>query len=288
MILACGFENYIGALFHLFTHAFFKALLFLTAGYLIHTIVDEQDVRMFGAAYYNKVPIHYAGLFIGSIILAGLPMCSGMLSKDFILETGNASVFIIQANFFIFVSTISIFFSTLYSVRMLYLSFFVRTNPNKVQLLRLSFDGNFISIGVIVVLSFCSIVFGYLFEDVFRIHNFRFFDNVGYYRGMDVIYIEHEFVSTFVKLIPSIFMVLAVIAYFIIRHVFSIHFSNFGNWFFINKFGIDYIYGKIFNVLFQVSLKIYLILEKGLFSVDYVNFFLKLGTKSGTVFNRIM
>lgn len=85
MFLACGLSAYNLAMFHLFIHAFFKALLFLCAGSVIHSIGDEQDIwKMAGLLPY--LPITYAGLCIGFFSLAGLPFTSGFFSKDTIIE----------------------------------------------------------------------------------------------------------------------------------------------------------------------------------------------------------
>ncbi len=85
MFLACGLSAYNLAMFHLFIHAFFKALLFLCAGSVIHAINDEQDIRKMGGLLYC-LPITYAGLCIGFFSLAGLPFTSGFFSKDTIIE----------------------------------------------------------------------------------------------------------------------------------------------------------------------------------------------------------
>lgn len=85
MFLACGLSAYNLAMFHLFIHAFFKALLFLCAGSVIHSIGDEQDIRKMGNLYIY-MPITYTGLCIGFFSLAGLPFTSGFFSKDTIIE----------------------------------------------------------------------------------------------------------------------------------------------------------------------------------------------------------
>jgi len=85
MFLACGLSAYNLAMFHLFIHAFFKALLFLCAGSVIHSIGDEQDIRKMGGLF-NYLPVTYTGLCIGFFSLAGLPFTSGFFSKDTIIE----------------------------------------------------------------------------------------------------------------------------------------------------------------------------------------------------------
>ncbi len=84
MFLACGFSNYHGALFHLFNHAFFKALLFLCAGSVIHSLNDIQDIRRMGGLV-KLMPITYVCMVIGSLSLGGLLPLSGFFSKEIII-----------------------------------------------------------------------------------------------------------------------------------------------------------------------------------------------------------
>jgi NADH-quinone oxidoreductase subunit L len=90
MFAACGVSAYPAAIFHLGTHAFFKSLLFLSAGSVITALHEEQDMRRMGGLW-RKLPITYAVMFIGSLALAGIPFFAGYYSKDFILEATWAS-----------------------------------------------------------------------------------------------------------------------------------------------------------------------------------------------------
>src|SRR5271156_5824682 len=90
MFFALGVSAYPAAIFHLFTHAFFKALLFLGAGSVIHAMSDEQDIRRMGGIW-KHVPLTYALMVVGSIALAGIPPFAGYWSKDFILEAAWAA-----------------------------------------------------------------------------------------------------------------------------------------------------------------------------------------------------
>ncbi|MDX2095517.1 MAG: NADH-quinone oxidoreductase subunit L [Alphaproteobacteria bacterium] len=85
MFFACGVSAYNAAIFHLFTHGFFKALLFLGAGSVIHAMSGEQDMRKMGGIW-RKIPYTYAFMWIGSLALAGIPLFAGFFSKDGILE----------------------------------------------------------------------------------------------------------------------------------------------------------------------------------------------------------
>jgi NADH-quinone oxidoreductase subunit L len=90
MFFAAGVSAYGAAMFHLLTHAFFKALLFLGAGSVIHAMSNEQDMRKMGGIW-NKIPVTYALMWIGSLALAGVPPFAGFYSKDTILEAAYAA-----------------------------------------------------------------------------------------------------------------------------------------------------------------------------------------------------
>ncbi|TDI64527.1 MAG: NADH-quinone oxidoreductase subunit L [Alphaproteobacteria bacterium] len=90
MFFAIGVSAYSAAMFHLITHAFFKALLFLGAGAVIHAMADEQDMRKMGGIA-RKIPVTYALMWIGSLALAGLPPLAGFYSKDLIIESAFAA-----------------------------------------------------------------------------------------------------------------------------------------------------------------------------------------------------
>lgn len=89
MFFALGVSAYGAAMFHLMTHAFFKALLFLGAGSVIHAMSDEQDMRNMGGIW-KKIPVTYVLMWIGSLALAGVPFFAGYYSKDMILEAAWA------------------------------------------------------------------------------------------------------------------------------------------------------------------------------------------------------
>jgi NADH-quinone oxidoreductase subunit L len=90
MFFACGVSAYSAAIFHLLTHGFFKALLFLCAGSVIHAMSGEQDMRKMGGIW-RKIPYTYALMWVGSLALAGIPFFAGYFSKDMILEAAYAS-----------------------------------------------------------------------------------------------------------------------------------------------------------------------------------------------------
>ena len=85
MFSVCGLSGYNFSLFHLINHAFFKALLFLSAGMLIHSLLNEQDIRKMGSLL-KLLPVTFCFFFLGSLALMGLPFFSGFYSKDLIIE----------------------------------------------------------------------------------------------------------------------------------------------------------------------------------------------------------
>src|SRR3546814_15884717 len=86
MVFALGVSADPAAICHLMTHACFKALLFLSAGSVIHALSDEQDMRNMGGIW-RKIPFTYAMMWIGSLALAGIPFFAGYYSKDMIVES---------------------------------------------------------------------------------------------------------------------------------------------------------------------------------------------------------
>jgi NADH-quinone oxidoreductase subunit L len=90
MFFACGVGAYSAGIFHLYTHAFFKALLFLGAGSVIHAMSDEQDMRKMGGIW-RKIPVTYTVMWIGTLALVGFPLTAGYFSKDAIIEAAWAS-----------------------------------------------------------------------------------------------------------------------------------------------------------------------------------------------------
>jgi NADH-ubiquinone oxidoreductase chain 5 len=126
MVIAVGLSSYNVALFHLVNHAFYKALLFLGAGAVIHAVADNQDFRKYGGLR-QYLPLTYSVMLIASLSLVAFPFMTGFYSKDFILESAYGQ-FYFSGTVVYFIATIGAMFTTLYSVKVLYLTFL--TNPN--------------------------------------------------------------------------------------------------------------------------------------------------------------
>ncbi|MCL7038220.1 hypothetical protein MKW94_007374 [Papaver nudicaule] len=126
MIFACDISNYSVSVFHLMNHAFFKALLFLSAGSVIHAMSDEQDMRKMGGLA-SSFPLTYAMMIMGSLSLIGFPFLTGFYSKDVILELAYTK-YTISGNFAFWLRSVSVLFTSYYSFRSLFLTFLVPTN----------------------------------------------------------------------------------------------------------------------------------------------------------------
>ncbi len=121
MFFACGVGAYAAAMFHLMTHAFFKALLFLSAGSVIHGMSGEQDMRKMGGIW-KSMPITYTYMWIGSLALAGLPFFAGYYSKDTILEAAYAAG-TEPARYAFWLGIAAAFMTAFYSWRLIFMTF---------------------------------------------------------------------------------------------------------------------------------------------------------------------
>ena len=121
MFAALGVGAYEAAIFHLFTHAFFKALLFLGSGSVIHAMSDEQDMRKMGGLY-KLIPATYAMMLIGTLALTGFPLTAGYFSKDAIIEATFAAHN--PAHMYAFTLTVfAAFLTSFYSWRLVFMTF---------------------------------------------------------------------------------------------------------------------------------------------------------------------
>ena len=129
MFFACGVSAYSAGIFHLMTHAFFKALLFLGAGSVIHAMSDEQDMRNMGGVW-KKIPYTYAYIWIGSLALAGIPFFAGYYSKDMILEVAYAAQGP-AADFAFAMGIGAAFLTAFYSGRLIFMTFHGQPRASK-------------------------------------------------------------------------------------------------------------------------------------------------------------
>lgn len=224
MVFACGISNYSVSMFHLMNHAFFKALLFLSAGAVIHALNDEQDMRKMGGLI-KIIPMTYAMMLIGSLSLMGIPFLTGFYSKDVILELSYAK-YSIDGSFAHWLGTISAFFTSFYSFRLLYLTFLNNSNSQQ-QILKGAHEPSFFMLFPLVLLAFGSIFIGYITKDMFIGLGTNFWGNSIFIHPTHISILDSEFIDYWIKLIPVIFSILGGLISFILYYYFSNNLLNF-------------------------------------------------------------
>jgi len=156
MFLGCGIGAYTAAIFHLMTHAFFKALLFLTAGSVIHALSGEQDIRKMGGLS-AKIPWTHKLFFIGTIAIAGIPPFAGFWSKDEIM----AHAFTNHQYLLYSMAAIGAFLTAFYMFRLTYLTFYGKSRMDHHTEEHVH-ESPMVMIGPLMVLGFLSLAGGFL------------------------------------------------------------------------------------------------------------------------------
>jgi NADH-ubiquinone oxidoreductase chain 5 len=210
MFMSVGLSQYNVALFHMVNHAFFKALLFLSAGAVIHAMADQQDVRKLGGLI-NFLPFTYTAILIGSMSLMALPWLTGFYSKDLIIELAYAQyTFSGQAAYWL--GTLTAILTAFYSFRLISLVFLTYPNAPKSDYLH-SHEAGVAILIPLTVLSLFSIFFGFIFSDLFVGIGTDFFANSLFIHPNNVALVEAEFsLPLTFKLLPTVGSVLAALA----------------------------------------------------------------------------
>jgi len=276
MVIAVGLSSYNIALFHLINHAFYKGLLFLGAGSVIHAVADNQDFRKYGGLRMF-LPLTYSIMLIASLSLVAFPFMTGFYSKDFILESAYGQ-FYFSSNVVYFIAVIGAMFTTLYSVKVLYLTFL--TNPNGPLVnYKNAHEGDIFMSLPLIILAIFSIFFGYFTKDIFIGLGTGFFmDNSLYIHPSHEIMLETEFaVPTLFKILPLIFTifltVLSIIcSEFLPSLLIYFKFSRIGYnifSFFNQRFMIELFYNKyITDLILKLGGQTTKIIDKG--SIEYI------------------
>jgi NADH-ubiquinone oxidoreductase chain 5 len=276
MVIAIGLSSYNIALFHLVNHAFYKALLFLGAGSVIHAVSDNQDFRKYGGLK-SFLPLTYAVMLIASLSLVALPFMSGFYSKDFILESAYGQYYFPSIVVY-FIAITGAMFTTLYSAKVLYLTFL--TNPNgPIVNYNNAHEGNIFMTLPLIILAVFSIFFGFLTKDLFIGLGTGFFlDNALFVHPTHEIVLDTEFaVPLLFKLLPLFFtIVLSIISIiyseFFSKYIMQFKYSNLGyNVFslFNQRFFIELFYNKfISEFILILGGQTTKVLDKG--SVEYI------------------
>lgn len=251
MVIAIGLSSYNVAIFHLVNHAFYKGLLFLGAGAVIHAVSDNQDFRKYGGLK-SFLPLTYSVMLIASLSLVAFPFMTGFYSKDLIIESAYGQ-FCFSSTVVYFVSTIGAMFTTLYSVKVLYLTFL--TNPNgPIVNYKHAHEGDIFMSMPLIILAVFSIFFGYITKDIFIGLGSNFFaDNGIFIHPSHEIMIDTEFaVPTIFKVLPLIFTLLLsfvsiIISEFTPKALVNFKMSRFGYnvySFFNQRFLVELFYNK--------------------------------------------
>jgi NADH-ubiquinone oxidoreductase chain 5 len=265
MIFACGLSSYDVSIFHLSNHAFFKALLFLGAGSVIHAVSDEQDMRKMGGLK-NLLPYSYSVILIGSLALMGFPFLTGFYSKDTILEIAYAK-YTVLGHLAYYLGTFSAFFTAFYSIRLLFLVFLAEPNGNRVVLLN-AHEASWRMGLPLFLLSILSICVGFFTRDFFIGFGTNFWGNSIFILPNNYNLIDIEFLSLFFRLLPLIMSLSgAFFAYFLYSFGYSTFYQikktssfkfiyNFLNkkWYF-DRFYNEFLGQKILNFSYSYTYK---------------------------------
>jgi NADH-quinone oxidoreductase subunit L len=250
MFFAIGVSAYGAAIFHVMTHAFFKALLFLGAGSVIHAMSGEQDMRRMGGIW-KLIPLTYALMWIGSLSLAGIPFFSGFWSKDIILESAFAAHSGVGLYSYV-LGIAAAFLTAFYSWRLIYMTFHGRAHADEKVMAHVHESPKVMTIPL-MILALGSIFAGILGKDSFVGSGMKTFWN-----GALAMLPEHaalqaaHHVPEIVKLLPT-FMALAGIALATLAYVampgipkrFVEQFRGIYK-FLLNKWYFDELYDRLF------------------------------------------
>ena len=274
MVFACGLSNYSVGVFHLANHAFFKALLFLGAGSVIHAVADEQDMRKMGGLK-NLVPFTYSTMVIGSLALIGFPFLTGFYSKDVILEVAYGK-YTTEGHFSYVLGSIGAFLTAFYSTRLLYLTFLASPNGYK-SVICSAYDSSYQICTALAILSIPSIFIGFYTKDMIIGLGTDFWGNSIFVLPTNMNMVDAEFINHSFKILPVILSLLGASSSFLLytfsnKLLFQIKISilgkkiyNFLNkkWFF-DKVYNEYIGQFFFKFGYNVSYKI---IDRGIFEI---------------------
>jgi len=250
MFVALGSGAYQIAIFHLFTHAFFKALLFLGSGSVIHAVSDEQDIRKMGGLY-KLIPLTWIVMLIGTLGLTGAPLMSGYYSKDGIIEAAFVSQ--TEGHFYAFyLLVISALLTSFYSWRLIFLTFNGKSNIST-EIFSKIHESPKVMLFPLIILSMLTIFSGVYFADYFMSHDYQYLWQSSIYLSENNHVIESiHHVPKWVKYSPLVMMILGLI----IASIFYLIYPNIPKFlstqfnplykFLLNKWYFDEIYELIF------------------------------------------
>ena len=271
MVMAVGLSQYNVALMHVINHAFFKALLFLGAGAVIHSFSDQQDVRRLGSLI-KFLPFTYTAMLVGSLSLLATPWLTGFYSKDLIIELAYGQ-YNFSGTYAFILGSITAGLTAFYSFRLICLVFLTVPNGPKQSYLNAHEANNKVIIPLFLLALF-SIFFGFIFSDLFIGIASDFFSNAIFIKPNNISLIEAEFsLPLIIKLLPALLSFLgASLAVFLyhINPTFIIDLTN--NFigqkiytFFNGKYFFDIIYNNfIINKGLELGYIISKVLDRGI------------------------
>jgi NADH-ubiquinone oxidoreductase chain 5 len=253
MMMAIGLSQYNVALMHTVNHAFFKALLFLGAGAVIHSFADQQDIRKMGGLI-KFLPFTYSVMLTGSLSLLATPYLTGFYSKDLILELAYGQ-YSFSGMYAFILGSITAGITAFYSFRLISLVFLTTANGQKESYLN-SHESKIATIIPLLILAIFSIFFGFIFSDLFVGIGNDFFANSIFTHPNNIALVEAEFsLNPIIKLLPAILSLfgaaLAVFMYHIqpqilINLTFNLKKANYLNNFINGKNIYTFLNGKYF------------------------------------------
>ena len=274
MVFACGLSNYSAGVFHLANHAFFKALLFLGAGSIIHAVADEQDMRKMGGLK-NLIPFTYTMIVIGSLALTGFPFLTGFYSKDLILEVAFGK-FTEPGHFSYYLGTFGAFFTAFYSTRLLFLTFLSKPNGYR-EIICSAYDSSYFICTALGVLAIPSIFIGFYTKDMVVGLGTDFWGTAIYVAPQNMNMIDAEFINQRYKLLPLFFSLGGILTAFLVYNfqsklLFRFKISMLGKkmYNFLNKkWFFDKVYNEqlgqfFFNFGYFTSYKV---IDRGIFEI---------------------
>lgn len=216
MVMAIGLSQYNVALMHVVNHAFFKALLFLGAGAVIHSFADQQDVRRMGGLI-KFLPFTYSVMLVGSLSLLATPFLTGFYSKDLIIELAYGQ-YSFSGTYAYILGSLTAGLTAFYSFRLISLVFLTVPNGTKTVYLN-SHEANLAVIVPLFILALFSIFFGFVFSDLFVGVGSDFFGNSLFIHPNNISLIEAEFsLPILIKLLPAILSLLGASVAILLYH----------------------------------------------------------------------
>ncbi len=246
MFFAAGVGAYHVAIFHLFTHAFFKALLFLGSGSVIHAFKDEQDIRNMGGIR-KKLPFTYIFMLIGTLALTGFPFLSGFYSKDAIIEFAylrNSSL----GNYAVVIGIFTAFLTSIYSWRLFFKTFHGSYNNKKIPINE-THESPLVMLITLFFLGIGALFAGFLFKEIFIGHHSNDFWQTSIFFISEI---KHDHIPLWLLLITPILVVISIplsFYYYVSNTKILEEFKNTSlplyN-FLLNKWYIDELYDVVF------------------------------------------